>query len=109
MNGMLRGACKCGWARELRVKGYPSLDAARMALEKAFVEHIPFADRSAGIYVNVFPCQEMVAVMPEGEPAQLEAHWEDGDVRYGRLIDGRILPIIEIRTQDGRVFKMDDE
>lgn len=51
-------------------------------------------------------------VMPSGEPAQLLRWFEDAGLRRGtvELADGRklTLPIGEVRTQDGKVFRLDE-
>jgi hypothetical protein len=64
---------------------------------------------------RLFRTQQQIVgtfVMPEGLPAMLLDWSEDSDMRRGRvrLDTGRVfhLPVGEVRTEDGRVFRCDE-
>lgn len=62
-----------------------------------------------GLLVNQFPGQERTAYLPSDEPTMLvQWHFDaETELYMGLTSDGIWLPIIDIRLQDGRVFKTD--
>lgn len=106
--GMLRGSCGCGWSCAIDVTRHSKLMDASDALEDAFVAHIPKTDRSVALFVNAFPGQERISLMPEDEPV-IPKQWAEIDgIRHGELEDGRWLPATHIILVDGRVLKSED-
>lgn len=124
--------CDCGWAGQISAfAGARVLKAQEVEdqLEKLFVDHLP-ADKRR-LYIMVDQRQDSIAevereagkvelvccangnwLMPEGVQCVLTSHFEADGIRYGNYLvpdtgeTGR-LPIGEIRTADGRVFRYD--
>lgn len=117
--------CSCGWRGEIsRIHAMRDLSRteAEERLNRLFIDHVPPAERQTYVLVDQRPSRIEGAngvelptgnmIMPEGLPCTLLQWWEDGDEYHGRVQGFRfgdpvlVLPIGEIRTADGRVFRM---
>lgn len=117
--------CDCGWRGEIpRYAGSRDLprDEAERELNKLFVAHVPAGQRQLYVLVDQrrsgledendleLPTGNMI--MPEGKPCTLLGWIERAGVYRGRVKgfdhnDPELeLPIGEIRTADGRVFRI---
>lgn len=103
--GEVRGACRCGWSKRVSLAAHGSFEAAKSEWERLYCEHLPVEECETHLLVNQFPGQEETITLPLGRPVALESWQSFGGYHWGKLADGRELPIIEIRTADGRVFK----
>lgn len=80
---------------------------AEAALEEAFRVHLPQDQRRLYILVDQRPGHVGNWIMPEGEPVQLSQWIEDNGTYRGLIGGDNWLPIGEIRTTEGRVFRME--
>jgi hypothetical protein len=117
--------CDCGWEGHtaqhegLRARGR---DEVEEALDGAFLAHLGPNERQTYLLVDSRPPPpDWVApddrptivgvfVMPEAVPVMLKAHRVDDGVHHGTFVlDGveRELPIGEVRTPGGEVFRLD--
>ena len=117
--------CTCGWKSgvELGVDGKPGVEKR---MERDFVAHLP-AERQTGLFVDARPYQigwikpptderdgepqigiRGVWIMPEGVPTRITSWYESEEVRYGVIEDGRTLPVVELRLEDGRIIRLDE-
>lgn len=128
VHGMWQIRCDCGWAGQVsafeahRVLSGPEIE---QRLEKAFVDHLPADQRRLYIMVDqreesigelpdgtLVSCANGNWLMPEGVQCLLSSWFEADGIRYGSWLipstgENGQLPIAEIRTKDGRVFRYD--
>lgn len=120
--------CDCGWEAHISPhRGNTPLGGPEVAeaLEKAFVGHLPASERRTYLLVDQRDGHQGNWLMPEGQPCQLVSHFEADGIRFARFMacdafenedgewllrptgDTGILPVGEVRTFDGRVFRAD--
>lgn len=124
--------CDCGWRGHTPTakpsgQAVPYRDAEK-ELNALFLEHIPVDQRQTYLLIDQRPSQtlrnpgdedaepEYLAtgnyIMPEGKPCTLLGWWEDAGTYQGRAKGFAfedpvlLLPIGEIRTAGGRVFRL---
>lgn len=121
--------CDCGWvARVPQFDGTRPLsrDEIEQRLERQFLAHIPAGELRTYLLLDTRPpqgCDDLVNddgtpiivgnfAMPEGVPVQLLSTDQRDGVHYGRFKiageDEAELPIGEVRTPEGRVFRLDE-
>lgn len=121
--------CDCGWSGKLcRFEGPRELGRAEAEkrLNQLFIDHVPADRRQLYILVDQRPSREIEEdaegnlfepatgnfIMPEGKPCTLLGWWEEnglyrGKVRGFDLKDPVLeLPIGEIRTAEGKVYRV---
>lgn len=124
-----RLGCSCGWQGKVeRCQGPRQLgrDEAEAKLNKQFIDHIPADRRQLYVLVDQRPSHLSAEdpegnpielptgnfIMPEGVPCSVLSWRDEGgtyfvEVRGFGLRDRKIeLPVGEIRTAEGRVFRM---
>lgn len=122
-------ACDCGWS--CRVRQFDgtrprSRQEIEEELQAEFVNHIPPAERQTYLLLDTRPQPSADSiidedgqiaivgnfVMPEGLPVELISTRRRSGVHFGRFRigsgDEQELPIGEVRTPDGRVFRLDE-
>jgi hypothetical protein len=126
-NGRWKIRCDCGWEHDISPhRGNTVLQGHEIAdlLETAFVGHLSASERHLYILVDQRPDHVGNWIMPEGSPCLLISHFESDGIRIARFMpaevecgeDGSVakpkrgaepglLPVGEIRTADGKVFR----
>lgn len=109
--------CRCGWNGKISAMVIGNRTGANTELMRQFRLHLPDADLSAYLLVdqrptafdeNDNPIANGTFLMPEETPVDLIRHECDGGMYFGYIASGAgeaRLPIGEIRTHDGRIFR----
>lgn len=116
--------CDCGWEGRILNIGQTSTKAYEQ-LNKKFLEHIPTDELQTYVLVDTRVHTEADPetgeperiygnfIMPEGVACRLVRDWEDDGVRWAEVQEAAAtkpviaLPIGEVRTREGRVFRLD--
>lgn len=103
--------CSCGWEGHVSLVARVSVksDEVQDELDAMYVAHIPETERRLYVKVDRRPGSEGQWIMPEGVPCGFEQWHEDAGV-YRAALKWPVtttLPIGEIITEDGRVFRME--
>lgn len=106
-----RIACTCGWKHSVALADFPeaTVGAVQEALDEHFVAHVPDAERSQYLKVDATPGSEGAWIMPEGTPCRFGNWREEGDVYLADVVEpvAITLPVGEVRTIDGRNFRLE--
>lgn len=113
--GKWRLECKCGWRGEIdAVKADGSAVEPKVRdpeLQRMFIEHLPPGARRLYVLVDRRPGHNGNWIMPEGVAVDLRSWTQDGKFYRGEVAEFGCdkqpinLPIGEIRTEEGRVFR----
>lgn len=96
--------CNCGWSADVPIS---DIAAAQREARALFVEHLPADQRRRGVKVDARPGFEAAWLLPEREPVGFEPAGPQNGIHYVRITGGELLPVLEVVTVDGRVFKVD--
>lgn len=119
VRGTLRLGCDCGWHGAHVPRPGETAEQGADQLNAAYRRHLSANEARTYLLLDTRPAGEdrdtIVGnfVMPIGDPILLEASREEDGVHYGSFRMGPAepleeLPVGEVRTPDGKVFRLDE-